>query len=326
MIAVDIYFDPNYGKLYEEAEGGRQEIWEFSCEYGCVRHQFIKRPIGDGVWFDLITPYGYGGPIITRLNPGCTNDQLVKAFGAAFLAYCQRNKIVSEFVRFHPLFDNGTVFSPVYQSENIRHTVGTNLKAYSDPVAGEFSKSCRKNIRQALNKGVTYTITEAPESLDRFIDIYYATMDRNAAGEYYYFDKVYFQNCLSFFKEHLLLIEAEYEGTAIAAGIYFAYGKSVHVHLSGTRSEYLHLSPAYILRYAVTLWAKEHGYEMIHHGGGRSNSEEDPLYRFKKQFGQNTCFDFYIGKKIWNEEVYALLCQQNNVAADSAFFPAYRSK
>ena len=62
---MDIYFEENYGKLYEKMEGGKQEIFTFSCEYGKVRHQFIKRTI-NGEWFDLITPYGYGGPVIVE--------------------------------------------------------------------------------------------------------------------------------------------------------------------------------------------------------------------------------------------------------------------
>ena len=318
---MDIYFEENYGKLYEKMENGKQEIFSFSCEHGTVRHQFIKRSIDDE-WFDLITPYGYGGPVITE----CTDKEaLVAAFSDAFSKYCQDNKIVSEFVRFHPLAENGPDFEPVYGSELVRHTVGTNLAAYSDPVAEEFSKSCRKNIRQALNKGVEYRVTEAPDSLDGFMEIYFDTMDRNEASEFYYFDKAYFRSCLEYFRKNILLVEAVYEEKTIAAGMYFVSDGTVHIHLSGTRSEYLHLSPAYILRYAVTVWAKEKGLSMIHHGGGRSNDEEDALYKFKKQFGKNTQLDFYVGRKIWNQEAYDLLCEKVNADRSSSFFPLYRS-
>ena len=33
--------------------------------------------------------------------------------------------------------------------------------------------------------------------------------------------------------------------------------------------------------------------------------------------------DFYIGKKIWNKEIYDKLCKIKNVK-DDGFFPAYR--
>ena len=55
----------------------------------------------------------------------------------------------------------------------------------------EFSKKCRKNIRQALNKGASYRITYQPESLADFQKVYYSTMERNAASEYYFFDDEY---------------------------------------------------------------------------------------------------------------------------------------
>ena len=126
------------------------------------------------------------------------------------------------------------------------------------------------------------------------------------------------------FGQQLLLAEAVLNDKTIAAGLYFAYGKTVHIHLSGTLSEYLHLSPAYILRYGITLWAKEHGFELIHHGGGRSNAEDDKLYAFKRQFAQKTKFDFFVGKRIWNAAAYEELCRLAN-APESDYFPAYRA-
>jgi len=61
----------------------------------------------------------------------------------------------------------------------------------------------------------------------------------------------------------------------------------------------------------------------IHYGGGTSNSLEDPLYLFKKKFTKNTEFEYWIGKKIWNSEVYEELCKQKDVE-ETDYFPAYR--
>lgn len=107
-------------------------------------------------------------------------------------------------------------------------------------------------------------------------------------------------------------------------GFYFVYNDIIHIHLSGTLSEYLYLSPAYILRYAITNWGKENNYKLIHHGGGRSDSSEDGLYQFKKRFSKNTEFEFYVGKKIWNEEIYNELCKKSGNEIE--FFPGYRKK
>jgi hypothetical protein len=64
--------------------------------------------------------------------------------------------------------------------------------------------------------------------------------------------------------------------------------------------------------------------QLIHHGGGRSNSPNDNLYLFKKRFGQNTEFKFHIGKKVWNEEIYKELCKIKGIDDQVDFFPAYR--
>lgn len=325
----DIYFEPNYGKLYESVENGKCINWEYDGAEGNIKHQFVLREIpikvGDKGWFDIVTPYGYGGPIICEIKNGYSKEELLYAFEAAFKEYCVKQKIVSEFVRFHPIVRNAEDFTKIYNPENIRNTLITNLKDCEDPVSVEFSKSCKKNINRAIKKGITWRVTVNPHEIDGFKEIYYSTMNRNEAAEYYYFNDEYFESCLKWFGENILYVEAIFEGRTIAAGLYFIYNKTIHIHLSGTLSEYLYLSPAYILRYAVAKWGKENGYELIHHGGGRTNSPEDSLFLFKKQFAQNHKCDFYIGKKIWNKEIYQQLCKEKNINEDTSFFPAYRS-
>jgi hypothetical protein len=68
----------------------------------------------------------------------------------------------------------------------------------------------------------------------------------------------------------------------------------------------------------VTVWASQNEYKLVYHGGGRTNDAEDNLYKFKKQFGQHTEFPFYIGKKIWNQDIYDKLCEK--CSFDEAFF------
>ena len=50
------------------------------------------------------------------------------------------------------MMENAKDFENIYRINCIRKTLGTNLKQFEDPVASEFSKSCRKNIRQAIKK------------------------------------------------------------------------------------------------------------------------------------------------------------------------------
>lgn len=324
----DIYFEPNYGKLYEKMENGISECFEYSNEHGSITNLFIKREIpiildSEEKYYDITTPYGYGGPIINNVVKG-KEAELVNGYKKAFMEFCLANNIVSEFIRFHPVIGNEIPFKVVYDVQYLRKTVGTNLKEFEEPFQEEFSKSARKNVRRSLREGVSYEIIENPDSIDEFLEIYYSTMDRNEADDYYYFDEEYFKKCLELFPENILIVKALYEEKTIAMGFYFIYDKYIHTHLSGTLSEHLNLSPAYILRYALTEWGKENGYHLIHHGGATTNDENDSLLRFKKRFGQNTEFDFSIGRRIWNQKIYKQLCDAVNVEKESNFFPAYR--
>lgn len=324
----DIYFDINYGKLYEKIENGKVVIYKLKTSNGIITNQFIKREIPIEIdnhkYYDIVTPYGYGGPIIEKISGD--KDTLLLEYEENFSKYCKKNDIVAEFIRFHPLVNNALDFKKIYEVTYNRHTLGTNLKEYDDPVASEFSKSCRQNIRKKLALGMSYRITLNPEDLSTFKDCYYSTMERNEATDYYYFDDLYFEMIKKYFGNNTILVEVIYENRTIAAGLYFLWNKVIHIHLSGTLKEYLHLSPAYILRYAITKWGKENGYELIHHGGGRSSNEDDSLYLFKKQFAKNTRFDFYLGKKTWNIEIYNELCDKKGVSKESDYFPAYRKE
>lgn len=322
----DIYFEPDYARLYE-TENCEAVEYRFECENGVISNLFMKRkiniPLSDGVqYYDIETPYGYGGPVICSATD---KNKLIAAYMADFQMYAKRENIIAEFVRFHPIVGNGVDFKDAYDSIFDRQTVGTNL-TYADVIGTEFSKHKRKDIRRILkNPEIRYEVDENPESLDSFMEIYYSTMDRDGADDYYYFEKTYFREMLEKFKGHIITGKVFLGERLIAMGVYFRYGKYLHAHLSGTLSEYLMYSPAYILKYALALYGHDNGYEVIHYGGGSSKSPENGLYKFKQEFGKNTQFDFYIAKKVWNEGVYQQMCEQIGADTKTEFFPAYRA-
>lgn len=323
---MDIYFTPEWGIVNQFIEPGITKIFECKTEYGIIRNQFILRRIPqllDGKQFyDIASPYGYGGPYIVYCEEGRKED-LIKTYEGQFTAFCRENDIVSEFVRFHPVIRNDMDFKAIYHAEYDRHTVGTNLKDCTDPIQEEFSKSARKYIRRAMKAGITWDVIKAPDNVSEFVKIYLSTMDRDDANGFYYFPKEYFEECVRLFGKNIILVRALFEGRTIAEGFYITYGSIIHAHLSGTLKEYIHMSPAYIIKYATAIWGKEHGYKLIHYGGGTSSSPENSLFQFKCKFTKETIFDFYIGKKIWNSNIYKGLVVLTG-KKDTEFFPAYR--
>lgn len=325
----DIYYNEYYGKLYEDTENGKLEKFEVVSEYGKIEHIFIKRKIeigDDNNWYDIVTPYGYGGPIITE----CKNkEKLLDQFTENFTEYCANNNIVSEFIRFHPIFENALDFQNIYDVTYSRHTVGTNLKDYDDPVQAEFSKSLRKEIRKAEKNGVTVKTILGPQDLSVFKKLYEETMDRNGAEDYYYFPDSYYEYILKYLNKFVLEIQLIYEDEIIASEMYFIEGDLMHAHLLGSNQKMLDLNAGALLEATAARWGHEHGYRYIHHGGGRTSAEDDSLYTYKKKYGKNTEFDFYVGKKIWNKEKYdelvSLREKELNHKIDSEYFPKYRA-
>ena len=322
----DIYFNKNYGEICRYIEEGNLEIFECKTENGHIRNMFIKKKVPELIegiqYYDIATPYGYGGPIIYK---EINKENLIKDYEKEFSEYCAKNNIVCEFLRWHPIFNNREDFEEVYENIYSRHTVGTNIKDYDDPVQSEFSKSVRKEMKKSIKAGVTCSININPDDLSIFRKLYEETMDRNNADEMYYFPDEYYELLTTTLKDHIIEVRAHYEGEIIASEIYFKEGKILHAHLLGSNELFLKVGGGIQLEATTANWGKENGYDYIHHGGGRTSDEEDSLYLYKKKFGKNTKFDFYIGKKIWDKKIYDKLVEiKNKEIKNKEFFPLYR--
>lgn len=329
MKIPDIYFEEVYAKSTEFIEGGVSEVFDYKDENGHIRNTFIRRSLEDvneeyKDYFDITTPYGYGGPVIVELNGN--KETLLKNYEEAFNKYCNDNNIITEFIRFHPVIQNALDFKMVYETQYLRNTVATIVEGIEDPFMDQFSRSARKKIRRMLRDDkISYEVIESPENLDTFKKIYYDTMDRNDAKDFYYFDDEYFEFVDEKLKNNLLNVNIYYEDKCIASGLYFYYYPYIHTHLSGTDQEYLDMSPAYLLKYATLEFAKDKKIKLIHYGGGTTNDEKDSLFVFKSRFTNEGFFDFYIGKKVYDKEIYEKLVKITKTE-DSSFFPKYRDK
>jgi len=328
LTCPDPYFLPAYAKVNEAVEGGAAETFRYAGPDGTVEHTFIVRPLDDpagvGVLCDLVTPYGYGGPLL-RPEPGVDPQSLVSSFDASFAEFCRDRGVVSEFVRFHPFETEAQRWGGVYAVERLRTTVVTDLTG-TDPIRREFSSGALKKIRRNARSGVQIRVTETPGSLEEFRRIYAQTMDRNDASDFYYFGAAYFDGLIDLMRDELVAFEPSYQGAVIGAALCLVGAGRIHIHLSGTDSNFLSLSPAYSLRHAIAEWGVQKGMRVIHHGGGRTDSPEDSLYRYKRQFGSASA-DFCVGRRVWDAAAYDRLCLAAGVTpADGGFFPAYRHR
>lgn len=329
---ADIHFSPEYARVYEEHEGGNVEVFQYKSDVGSVSHLFIKRALssfpGFEAYSDIITPYGYGGPIIVDCAPG--NDQLlVQEYNKEFGTYCSDNKIVSSFVRFHPVFRNDLVFSFCYDEVvPIRKIVITDMT--TDIFYKEFSRSIRRAVFNAENEGISIVIDPACSCFKDFLEIYYGTMDNKKASDYYYFNELFFQRLITDSPENVFLSHAVKDHLVIASVLCLEKNGIIYGQFGGTRSNYYHLQGYSALLAKIMMeYAATGRYTHFVLGGGVTNDPCDSILQYKQKFSKDL-HDFYIGKCIYDPVAYSKLCdialhQHKNGLSDS-FFPAYRKR
>lgn len=324
----DVYFLPEYGKLNEHIEGGKSQTFDFVCEHGHIRNVLIKRTIpfllNGEQYFDAITPYGYGGPVVLNAT---NREALLSAYRDTYRTYCQKERIVDEFVRFHPLANNALDFRDLYETSFNRHTIAIDLTD-EEYAKTQFTPDCRNMIRKSVKKGVEVEIDEACYRMSQFIPLYFSTMDKNHASSYYYFQPNYFEQLRHISGIKLILINALLNDILIGSAMFILSGENMHYHLSSTDPRYYsYASNNAILATAIN-YGRMNGKHWLHLGGGISTDEKDSLFRFKRSFGRKdkNLKDFYTGKAIFLSEEYNQLCDlsKKNGVTPGSFFPAYR--
>lgn len=282
----------------------------------------MKKPISGSIdnlmYFDLFTPYGYGGWIVEGHQRKSSIDNLFKEYSE----HCINNNIVSEFVRFHPYVASNKVMSCFYQVRQAGKTVSIDLQ--KEDLWMNLDGKNRNVVRKAKKKGVQIHKGKSKDLLLKFKALYDDTMKRDGAKDYYFFPNSFYDNFKEYTMDNYEIFYAVVGSEIVSMAIILISDSYIHYHLSATNSDYFSYSPVNLLLYEVSCWAKKAGYKKFHLGGG-VGSKTDGLFKFKKSFTKDDAINYRIGKKIFNKHVYKQLCDKNGVNEGVEFFPAYRS-
>jgi lipid II:glycine glycyltransferase (peptidoglycan interpeptide bridge formation enzyme) len=289
-------------------------------EHDFVALPLVLRPIEQTSWSDFTSVYGYCGPISNC--KGFDFDQnFIDFFQLKLKEYCKENNVVSLFSRLHPLIAQQSILINIGEVLPLNKTVVIDLKLSPEEQKRQYRKSNKSELNQLRRKGFYVEEAKLTEDVDRFIDIYYETMDRVKASPYYYFSKEYFHSFLNnkHFQNKLLL--AKFEDKIIAGGIFTITDKIMQYHLAGTTEEFIKLTPMKLILDEARLLGNDLSLDYLHLGGGVGGSDDDSLFRFKSGFSNLYC-QFSVWKYILNEKVYNQLSENKK---ESSFFPLYRS-
>ena len=248
-------------------------------------------------WFDIQSPYGYGGPIATTTDP-----EILTRAHSAFSNWCHEYKILVEFIRFHPILQNERYFSGDHFID--RTTIAIDL-------SGEFKIQYSKRVKQKIKKlplhGLSYT-QKNKKDFAFFCECYGTTMQRIGADVSYFFPQDYFKQLYQW-EQCEILTASEEASLPCAASIFLKDGNLMEYHLSCTTERGFTLDATTFLLNSIALSAQALGITWLHLGGGTDNSNDNPLLFFKKGFS-NSIFSFKIGRAIHNKQHYQTLKEQ----------------
>ena len=328
----DVYYLANYTKAFKVHGDGEPILFHYedrnvkainvTMKRDIAHDKKFKNKLPTNTFYDLATPYGYGGLLIE----GSKTTTTLHALAAEYNSFCAREGIVSEFVRFHPVLRNAEDAKSLYDVLELGKTITVPLTSPHD-IWNSLSSNKKRWVKKAREAGVEVYLGREPALFEEFKRMYEQTMTKNNAQDYYFFREAFYQSVLQELRDHSLIFYAVYKNRKVAMVLALYGNGQIHHHLSASNQAFHHLAPTNLLMYEIAQWGSENGFESFHMGGG-VGSKEDSLYQFKQGFNKNSKTHFSIGKKIFNEEVYNRLVEMRKIEEgfdeSALFFPLYR--
>lgn len=321
-----IYHNPYHLLAEEKAENYNIYVYIYEEKEQFVILPSIKRCINDlevfkqedKKYFDLVTPYEYSGVLSNEYDL-----ELFKKFYKELKQFCVSNNIIFQFIRFNP-------YSEEYKAAKrfqIQFIDSQNWVNCKEDALQYFQKRKARYVKAAIKNGLTCREVEKnEENIKIFYKYYIKAMDRLQARTFLYFNYEYFLNLLKceFAKLFFVLDSLNKQ---ILSGIIVlcdTYNKRLYHHLSFKNTEIGNIHSMEYMVYATFEWAKVHGYESMHLGGGSLK-----LHQFK-----DGCTDkriaYYCGNIIYQPQIYQIFSdkyfEKYPEEKKSMYLPIYRSK
>jgi hypothetical protein len=314
-------FDPRdtleYHRIALHLEEGEPHCALFEASSGTLLHPFLKRPIqSTSPLWDLATAYDLGGYLMRSDSPQDHRD-LWTAFRAAWDEWCRDHRVVSEFVRLHPLrmpsLRAGLVDDAFEHHQD--HAVVDLDTLPAEPERAYFPNH-RRDVRRGLDNGLRCERLTA-EGVTAFHDLYTRTMERVQAAAFYRFPLAYFRELVAEVPGCEIL-GVRVGGSLASAALFLRSEQTLYYFLSASDPEHWDLRTNNVLLDGAIRWAREEGLRQLHLGGGAPS-----LHRFKMGFGARSV-PYYVLRRIHDPLTYERLIRTEDLSRGS-FFPQYRA-
>ena len=328
--SCEVFAHPEYVRIFtRKCDSALCAVQESIA--GLIMLPMILRPIAAEVWadenyyYDVVAPYGYGGPYVS-------GSYDMEKFWLEFTRWAAQKKVISSFFRLSPFAADIRGFVDIV--EPCGGVVIRSLVEGKEEIWRNFKHSVRTCVRCAEQAGLTVEFDAHGERSDDFIRIYYQTMKRLNASQWYFFPHHFFDNIVLKLAGQFVFGHVMYQGDIIASKLILLSQERIYPFLGGSDNKFMDFNPNQILDTQIFYWGIDHGKKSCVLGGGY-DGQEDGVFQYKKKFAPSGVIPYIIGKHIFDKSTYFNLCKKrrqyevNNGNAwnsETVFFPAYRTK
>lgn len=271
---TDIFYSREYILSALKLDPGEALLFYYidDAGEGEIMYPFIKRKLArpGAFYYDITSPFGYGGPVFKVRKDG---SKLAASFLAAFSIYSRTEKIIAEYIRFHPLLHNAELMKE-----------GLKLLPVHDTYTFKLNYVNKDTTEDRYNG--TLAEKESPYSVKKlgtvkhmfdFLVLYYSTIRRNEETDsYYFFTNDYFESLVSELGPNLHLFGI-FKGNRLLAACYvLAKGEVLYHHVSANLVEEKESDAESKLMAAIAQWGADNNYSCFHLSGGQA-SHVSPL-------------------------------------------------
>ncbi|MBZ5639465.1 MAG: GNAT family N-acetyltransferase [Acidobacteriia bacterium] len=330
----EVQAHPGYGRLFLSDASERLACLAWQGAEGAVLYPFILRDLsaaqwwspGEGPTFDIVTPYGYGGPYLLHADDP---KALARRFWPELDRWAVRQGVVSEFVRFS-LFREALLDYPGETEQKLLNVV-RDLRPDPEALWMDFEHKVRKNVKKARRSDVRVEVDPAGARIEDFLRIYRQTLDRRGADPGYYFSPEFFASLHRVLPEQFAYFHAIAGSRVVSTELVLLSASTAYSLLGGTDQDAFELRPNDLLKFEIMLWLRQRGFARFVLGGGYE--PDDGIFRYKASFAPGSTLPFVVGKRVLLPDLYERLVdsrRQNERklgrewSPKLGYFPEYR--
>ena len=204
------------------------ETYYFESNGSKCTYTYLKSKTLIGNYYHIHSPYCYGG-FFTNDN----SERFFSLFRENFIKYCNKSKIISEFIRLNPVIHKEKTFYKKYFDSYKLHdvTLSVNLEnEYNLPLR----ENHRRLVRAAIkNKNLIFKFDNR-KYFENFFDIYKSSMNVKNVKNFFNFGEYFFKILYKGIKNDFYFPTISFKNNIIAGAIFLKNKNFLDLYLAAS--------------------------------------------------------------------------------------------